>query len=56
MPTKPKVPKEADDKEQSEQFIVTARELETDETGAAFDRLFKTVAPPKRRKNHSERP
>ena len=41
----PKPPKNADDKEQSERFIETARKHETDETGKAFEQLFKTTVP-----------
>ena len=47
-PPRPKVPEKATDKEQSERFIRAAREHGTDETGKAFERLFKKVAPPKR--------
>jgi hypothetical protein len=39
--TKPKP--EPDDKEQSERFKETARQLETDESGEAFDRAFGVV-------------
>lgn len=48
---KPKVPKTADDKEQSERFIETARKYETDETGKEFERAFKKAVPTK----HSKR-
>lgn len=44
---KPKAPKTADDKEQSERFIETARKYGTDETGKEFERVFKKVIPPK---------
>ena len=44
----PKVPEKATDKEQSERFIRAAREHGTDETGKAFERLFKKVVPPKK--------
>lgn len=48
-PPLPKVPEKVDDKEQSEGFIKAAREHGTDETGKAFERLFKkVVVPPKR--------
>jgi hypothetical protein len=36
-----------DDPEQSKRFIKAARELGTDETGEAFERVFKKVALPK---------
>ena len=39
--------------EQSELFIRTARELGVDETGAEFERAFKTIAP-QNRPNHVE--
>ncbi|MGO9172038.1 MAG: hypothetical protein ACLP7P_08750 [Rhodomicrobium sp.] len=42
--TKPKVPKEADDKEQSEAFIKTAQETETSEDPEAFERTFRKVS------------
>lgn len=45
---KPKVPKSADDKEQSARFIEAAREYETDETGKELERAFKKVVPPRR--------
>lgn len=35
-------------KEQSERFKQTARELEADETGAAFDRAIRQLLPEKR--------
>lgn len=40
----------APEKTQSERFKDTARELETDETGKAFERAFGKIAPPKRRR------
>lgn len=43
----PKVPDNADDKDQSKRFIETAREHETDETGRAFEKLFKKITPTK---------
>ena len=45
MPPKKKPP--PDDKEQSRRFVETARELEADETGEAFERAFKKAVPPK---------
>jgi hypothetical protein len=36
--------------EQSERFKETARKLGADETGEAFERALRTVAPPKRRR------
>lgn len=48
---KPKVPENADDKEQSERFIGAAREHETDETGKEFERAFKNIIPSKPRKS-----
>ena len=45
---KAKVPKKADDKEQSERFIEIAREYGTDETGKEFERAFKKVVPQKK--------
>ena len=42
---KPK-PKQ-DDKEQSKRFIKKARELDADETGEVFERVFKKIVPPK---------
>ena len=52
MPTtrKPKVPEKADDKEQSERFIETARKLGADKTDKEFKRLFKHAVPPKKPK------
>lgn len=47
-PPLPKVPEKAEDKEQSERFIKAAREHGTDETGKAFERLFKKIAPSKK--------
>jgi hypothetical protein len=44
----PKPPETADDKEQSERFIEAARKHETDESGKAFEKLFKKVVPTKR--------
>jgi hypothetical protein len=46
---KPKVPKTADDKEQSERFIETARKYGADETGKELEQVFKAVVPPKRK-------
>jgi hypothetical protein len=39
-----------DDPAQSKRFIKAARELGTDESGTAFERVFKKVVPPKRAK------
>ena len=44
-----------DDKSQKERFIETARELEADESGKAFDRAFKRIVPPKRCRKESNR-
>ncbi len=41
----PKVPKTADDKEQSERFIETARKYGTDETGKELERVFTKAVP-----------
>jgi hypothetical protein len=38
---------EPDDKEQSERFIQTAKELESNEDSNAFERLFGRIAHPK---------
>lgn len=35
------------DKEQSERFIETARELGVDESGTAFDEAMEKIVPPK---------
>lgn len=57
MPTrKPKVPEKADDKEQSERFIDAARKHETDESGKAFEKLFKNVVPSKPQLSESTEP
>ena len=47
--TKPKTtkPKE-DDKEQSERFIATARELQADESGAIFEKSVSKILSTKR--------
>ena len=45
MTTKPKVPKDADDKEQSERFIETARKHGADKDHKEFERLFKAAVP-----------
>jgi len=52
MPRKPK-PK-PDDPEQSKRFIKAAREYGTDETGEAFERVFKSVtsSSPSEKKPH----
>ncbi|MBT3071677.1 hypothetical protein KKP04_12470 [Rhodomicrobium sp. Az07] len=39
--------KKIESKEQSERFRQTARELEADETGEAFERAFGKIVPPK---------
>jgi hypothetical protein len=45
MPRKPKPP--PDDPEQSKRFIEAARELGTDESPEAFERVFRKVVRPK---------
>lgn len=40
---KPKVPDKADDKEQSERFIETAREHEADESSHSLEKAFKPL-------------
>lgn len=52
--TRTKAPKIADDKEQSERFIETARKHETDESGKAFEGLFKKAVPAKTQKRRSK--
>jgi hypothetical protein len=47
---KPKAPKTADDPEQSERFIETAKKHGADKSDKEFERLFKRVVPPKRAK------
>lgn len=42
----PKVPENADDKEQSERFIKTALDYDADVTGKALDDAFKAIARP----------
>ncbi len=42
---KPK--RKQDDKEQSKRFVEKARELESDETSKAFEKMFKKIVPPK---------
>lgn len=53
MVTKPKPPKNADDKEQSERFIETARKHGADnpEAREKLERLFKRAAKPKPRQS-----
>jgi hypothetical protein len=46
MPRKPKPP--PDDPEQSKRFIKAAREIGTDESPEAFERVFKKIVSPKR--------
>jgi hypothetical protein len=49
MPRKPpEIPKTADDPEQSERFIETAKKLGADKSDKEFKRLFKQVVPPKK--------
>jgi hypothetical protein len=43
--------RKADDPAQYERFRQMARELETDESPEAFDRVFETLVPPRRPKN-----
>jgi hypothetical protein len=43
-----KKPPDPGEKSQRERFIETARELEADETGEAFERAFNKIVPPKR--------
>jgi hypothetical protein len=45
-PKKKKAKPKLTDKEQSERFKQTARELGADESGAEFDRAFKKIAKP----------
>ena len=45
MPRKPKA--KPDDPAQSKRFIEAAREHGTDETGEAFERVFKKIVPRK---------
>ncbi len=54
MADRKKVPDKADDKDQSERFIETARKHGTDETGEAFERAFK-AAVPARQKNRGQK-
>lgn len=44
----PKKKRELSDKEQSERFKETAREIGADESGSAFERAFKKLVPVKR--------
>jgi hypothetical protein len=46
---KPKIPKTAEDKDQSERFIDTAQRLGADETGKEFERAFTKAVPSRRR-------
>jgi hypothetical protein len=46
---KPKARAEKPDKAQIERFKETARKLECDETGKAFERAFAKIVPPKRK-------
>ena len=38
---------EKDDKEQSQRFVETAKELEVDESGAKFEKAIKKIESPK---------
>lgn len=44
---------EPDNKEQSERFIETVKELEIDESGEAFNRVIKGIIPSKPQEDHS---
>ncbi|MGI8738860.1 MAG: hypothetical protein ACR2KU_04200 [Gammaproteobacteria bacterium] len=46
----PKKKRELSDKEQSERFKETAREIGTDESGKTFERTFKKLVPVKKPK------
>lgn len=46
---KPKAPRSADDKEQSERFIETAQDYDTDESGKSFTEAFKKAVPEKKK-------
>lgn len=47
-PKRPKAaPKPKDERPQSERFIETAREIECDESGEAFERSFGRIVPPR---------
>ena len=49
MAKKPK-PKKKAEKPQSERFKETARTIEVGESGNLFERMFRKVVPPKRKK------
>ena len=51
---KPRIPSRADDKEQSERFIETARESGADEGREKFERAFKRAVPPRQPNRQSE--
>jgi hypothetical protein len=51
MKTKPK----AEDKEQSSRFIETAKKLEADESGKAFDKVVGAVLPVTRKDSRKSR-
>ena len=52
VPKKQKAKPKLDDKEQSERFKQTARELGVDESGKSFERAFSKITPePKRSKS-----
>ena len=49
----PRIPDNADDKDQSKRFIEAAREHETDDTGKTLEKEFRTISrtkpsPPKK--------
>ena len=46
-PKKPKPKPKLTDKEQSERFIETARELGAEEAAERFEEVFKKIVPPK---------
>jgi hypothetical protein len=46
-PKKKKAKPKLTDKDQSERFKETARELGVDESGGKFEAVFKKIAPPK---------
>lgn len=52
-PKKKKAKPKLTDKEQSERFRQTARELDADESGEEFDRLFKKIVIPNDGKSKS---
>ena len=56
MPEKPRVPEKADDKDQSERFIETARNHEADETDDALDRAFKRILQNRQQERKQQKP